>query len=180
MLYDIGANVGIFTIYAAKARAARVVAFEPNPFSFRVLARNLELNGITGRVTPLCLALGGATGTETLALSHMESGSVGNRLSAGGGGALFLETLAFGLDDLVGRLPAPNHVKLDVDGNEPEILAGARATIADPRLKSILCEFAGHGEDVLARMDSLLGLCGLALDESRPGDGSDNRLYVRQ
>ena len=182
VLYDIGANVGIFTIYAAKARGARVVAFEPNPFSYRVLVRNLELNGITGRVTPLCLALGGATGPETLALSHMESGSTGNRLAGGedGEGGLSLETLAFGLDDLSGRLPGPDHVKLDVDGNEPQILSGARATIADPRLKSVLCEFAGHGEDTLARMDSLLGLCGLVLDESRPGDGSANRLYVRQ
>ena len=181
VLYDIGANVGIFTIYAAKAAGVRVVAFEPNPFSFRVLVRNLELNGIAGRVTPLCLALGGATALESLALSHMESGSGGNRLTGGkdGGGALSFETLAFGLDDLAGRLPAPSRLKLDVDGNEPEILAGARATLADPRLKSVLCEFDGQGEETYKAMDSLLRECGLVEDRTRPDDGSANRLYVR-
>ena len=182
VLYDIGANVGIFTIYAAKATGVRVVAFEPNPFSFRVLVRNLELNGITALVIPLCLALGGATGPATLVLSHMESGSIGNRLAAGKDdeGALILQTLAFGLDHLGGRLPAPSRLKLDVDGNEPEILAGARATLADHRLKSVLCEFDGQGEEAQKAMDSLLRDCGLSEDPTGLDDGSANRLYVRK
>ena len=182
VFYDIGANVGIFTIYAAKARGVQVVAFEPNPFSFRVLVRNLELNGITGQVTPLCLALGGTTGPSTLALSHMGSGTIGNRLASAkfGEGAISLETLAFSLDDLGGWLPAPSHLKVDVDGNEPDILTGARAALADHRLKSVLCEFDGQGQDTRKAMDSLLRDCGLSEDVSRPDDGSANRLYVRK
>ena len=116
------------------------------------------LNGITGLVTPLCLALGGFTGPATLALSHMESGSIDNRLADGkdGDGAISLETLAFSLDDLGSRLPALSRLKLDVDGNEPDILTGARATLADHRLKSVLCEFDGQGEETQKAMDSLI------------------------
>ena len=182
VLYDIGANVGIFTIYAAKARGVRVVAFEPNPFTFRVLVRNLELNGITGLVTPLCLALGGATGPATLALGHMGSGTIGSLLAGGedGDGALILKTLAFGLDDMGGRLPAPSHLTLDVDGNESDILTGARATLAGPHLKTVLCEFDGQGEETYEAMDSLLRDSGLSQDRAGPGDGSPNRLYVRK
>ena len=182
VLYDIGANVGIFTIYAAKARGVRVVAFEPNPFSFRVLVRNLELNGITALVTPLCLALGGTTGPATLTLSHMESGSIGNRLAGAedGNATISLDTLAFCIDDLGGRLPAPSHLKVDVDGNEPDILSGARAALAGLGLESVLCEFDGQDEETRKAMDELLENCGLSEDPARPGNGSANRLYVRK
>ena len=77
VLYDIGANVGAYSVYAAKRRAWRVIAVEPNPFSFHVLARNMALNGVQGAVTPLCLALGAQTEPGILALRGTESGSVG-------------------------------------------------------------------------------------------------------
>ena len=52
VFYDIGANIGAYTLYAAKARSVPVVAFEPNPFSYRVLVHNFHLNAITDRVLP--------------------------------------------------------------------------------------------------------------------------------
>ena len=54
--------------------------------------------------------------------------------------------MAVSLDDLTGRfsLAFPNHIKIDVDGIEELIIDGARNTLADPRLKSVLVEIFIH------------------------------------
>ena len=59
VFYDIGANVGPYSLIAAKATGgqAQIFAFEPSPASFRDLTRNIELNGCTDSVTPLPVAL---------------------------------------------------------------------------------------------------------------------------
>src|SRR6185437_4913944 len=44
VLWDIGANVGLYSVYAAKARRCRVWAFEPSVFNVELLARNIFLN----------------------------------------------------------------------------------------------------------------------------------------
>ena len=187
VLYDIGANVGAYSVYAAKRRGVRVIAVEPNPFSFHVLARNMALNGVQGAVTPLCLALGAQTEPGILALRGTESGSVGHSLASGedpaGGDSLPLHTQVCRLDAMIADLgqPPPNHIKIDVDGIEHEILMGAEAALRDPRLKSVAVEFYTHDEPGRDRIDALLAACGLAPADAgtRPDGGSDNRLYVR-
>src|SRR4051812_37306235 len=47
VLWDIGANVGLYTCYAAKARGCRVFAFEPSVFNLELLARNIFFNQLT-------------------------------------------------------------------------------------------------------------------------------------
>jgi len=44
-ILDIGAHKGVFTIWAAK-RGAIVTSYEPNPFSFEIMQKNAELNGV--------------------------------------------------------------------------------------------------------------------------------------
>lgn len=44
VIWDIGANVGLYSVYAAKSRGARVFAFEPSVFNLELLARNIFLN----------------------------------------------------------------------------------------------------------------------------------------
>jgi FkbM family methyltransferase len=187
VLYDIGANVGAYSVYAAKHRGIRVIAVEPNPFSFHALARNLALNGVQGEVTPLCLALGARTEPGLLELKGTESGSVGHSLSREKGpaeeGALTLHAQVCRLDTMIADLgqPPPNHIKIDVDGLEHEILVGAEATLRDPRLKSVAVEFYTHDQPGRDRIDALFFACGLAPASaaSRPESHSDNRLYVR-
>ena len=181
VFYDIGANIGAFTIYAAKRKGIRVVALEPNPFSFHALVRNLELNRLMELVTPLCLALDDVTKPAALALSSSESGTVGNFLSRDREAPHTLNTLAYSLDDLITRtgLPLPSHLKLDVDGIEPEILLGAEAILADRRLKSVMVEFDTHEKAVQDRMHALMTDSGFEPTKSSRDDGSANRLYVR-
>ena len=156
VFYDIGANIGAYTLYAAKARSVPVVAFEPNPFSYRVLVHNFHLNAITDRVLPLCLAAGGP-----------------------GENGIGLQVLAFRLDDLaaIEGIPAPTHVKIDVDGIEAAILEGAKSLLSGPGVKSVLIEMLTHDDAAQARITSLLGECGLK-PVDLPDDGSDNRLFT--
>ncbi len=184
VLYDIGANIGAYAIYAAKRKGVRVVALEPNPFSFHALVRNLELNDLMELVTPLCLALDDKTRPAALVLSGTESGTVGNFLSRHGDTAdapNILNTLAYSLDGLVAGtgLPFPSHLKLDVDGIEPEIFLGATVILADHRLKSVMVEFDTHEKAVQEGIQNMMTAGGLKAAESGEGDGSANRLYIR-
>lgn len=149
VLVDVGANVGMYTIWAAKTRGARVFAFEPEAQNYALLNRNIQLNGVADRVTAYCLGLSDSAGLSTLHMADLRPGaschSVGEaldfrhepmavRFSQG--------CVAATLDELVasGAIPQPDHVKIDVDGFEPKVIAGARATLAAPRLRSLLVE----------------------------------------
>ena len=79
---DIGANVGLFSLYvAATAPAARILAIEPEPGNFARLAFNIAANPEV-QITPLQLALGDAEGTAEIVLNARDRG--GTRLAAAG------------------------------------------------------------------------------------------------
>ena len=76
VLWDVGANVGLYSCYAAKARGCRVFAFEPSVFNLEILARNIFLNQLTDRITIVPLPL-----SDRMAFSklNMTSTSWGGR-----------------------------------------------------------------------------------------------------
>jgi len=149
VLVDCGANVGMYTIWAAATRQAQVIAFEPEAQNFALLNRNILLNRLSDRVTAYCLGLADTAGLTQL---HMADMRIGGSCHAVGEALDFalqpLQTqfvqgcVAARLDDLIaeGAVPAPHHIKIDVDGFEHRVVAGARKTLADPRLKSLLIE----------------------------------------
>lgn len=176
VLYDIGANVGLYTLYAA-SKGAHVVAFEPNPFTYAVLVRNLHLNDLASSVMPLLIALDATSHHAALSLSGIQAGSVHNGLGRGDG--LVLDVLAQSLDDMVERfrLRPPSHIKLDVDGIEEQILQGAEATLANPGLKSVLVEDCPQDPARQTRIAALIEAAGLRLSQAESRDG--NRLFRR-
>ncbi len=149
VLVDIGANVGMYTIWAAKTRNVRVFAFEPEAQNFALLNRNILMNGLGNRVKAYCLALSDQPGYSELHLSSTEVGgschSLGERIDFAQRpmNPVFSQgCVAARLDDLVaqGVLPMPNHIKVDVDGIEPKVLAGARRVLGARTLRSMLIE----------------------------------------
>ena len=69
VVLDLGANIGVFSVYAAKVMGARrVVALEPVSATFRRLEHNLAANQLDGAVTAVPKGIGGATGTRTIYL----------------------------------------------------------------------------------------------------------------
>ena len=75
VLWDVGANVGVFSLYAAARARCGVLAFEPSAPNFFVLTRNIQLNRLADRVTAYCVALSGATGIGALNLDSAELGA---------------------------------------------------------------------------------------------------------
>ena len=66
VFWDVGANVGIFSIYASKFKDCRSYAFEPSVFNLEILARNLFNNYLEANITIIPLAVGVTTGSNML------------------------------------------------------------------------------------------------------------------
>jgi FkbM family methyltransferase len=149
ILVDIGANVGMYSLWASKTRGVRVFAFEPEAQNYALLNRNIALNNLGGQIKAYCLALSDEAGYSELHLSSLRVGgschSLGERVDFKHEPmtpAFSQGCIAARLDDLVaqGVVPAPVHIKIDVDGFEPKVIAGARRVIGDPRVRSLLIE----------------------------------------
>lgn len=132
VFWDIGANVGIYSVYAALKSEAQVVAFEPSVFNLEFLTRNINLNGIQKQVTVVPLAVGGqkieANEFYLPSLAWGDSqNSYGEAIDQAGQPMEVLfsyRTLGAGLDEIrkIEGLAQPKYLKIDVDGLEPEIL----------------------------------------------------------
>lgn len=150
VLYDLGANVGTYALYAAlSGKVSHVVALEPESQNFALLNRNISLNGLDAKVTAYPLAACDRSRLDTLHLSELYAGGANHSLGAGVDfngkprRTPFRQgAVACSLDELIEAHapPFPNHVKIDVDGLEPEIIAGAARTLADLRVRSLLIE----------------------------------------
>ena len=119
---DIGANVGLFSLFvAATARAARILAIEPEPGNFARLAFNIAANpGLP--ITPLPLALGETEGTAHILLNARDRG--GTRMAAAGSQAGGVEVRCRPLVAVVrdAGLTGIDAVKIDVEGAEDKVL----------------------------------------------------------
>lgn len=149
VLVDIGANVGMYTVWAAKTRQVKVVAFEPEAQNYALLNRNIVLNGLGERVKAYCLGLSDQAGYSELHLSALGVGgschSLGERIDFKHEpmNPVFSQgCISARLDDLVaqGAVPLPHHIKLDVDGIEPKVIAGARRVLTNRTVRSLLIE----------------------------------------
>lgn len=167
VLVDVGANVGMYSIWAATTRGVRVFAFEPEAQNYAVLNRNIALNCRGAKVTAYCVALSDTAGYSELHLSSLQIGgschSLGDRVDFRHEPmkpAFSQGCVAGRLDDLVaaGVVPVPDHLKIDVDGFEPKVIEGAARTLREPRVKSLLIEInpalADH-RDMIAELTRL-------------------------
>jgi len=149
VVYDIGANVGAYSLLIGKRfrGEVKVYAFEPSFSTFAQLSRNVALNGVSESVYPMYIALSDRSGLSYFNYSSLDTGTALHALETDGDAAAFKAVhrqpiLSFTLDEMVERfkLPYPNHIKLDVDGIEHAILRGATRALAQPGLLSIIVE----------------------------------------
>jgi FkbM family methyltransferase len=153
VLYDVGANVGAFSLVAAKAhdQAVRVFAFEPSFVTYAALCRNILENECDKSVTPLPLALTEDRGHTVFKYRSLISGATEHALGdqnlatkdfKGTKPVYQQRILAVPMDSLTQyfNLEPPNHIKLDVDGGELEVLRGAAATLGNGAVKTVLVD----------------------------------------
>lgn len=157
---DIGAHVGSFTVWASRrSPGARLLAVEPNPETFRLLAHNIHDNQLQGRVTALSAAVGPSPGTAGLQLIEH---SLGTRLAPGGVGQVTVQvqTLPRMLADA--GMDEVDLLKIDCEGMEYEVLEavgpeGLRG------IRALVCEYHPEpGRDV-SSLDRLLRSAGFVV-----------------
>lgn len=180
-LWDIGANVGLYSIYAAKKRNCQVWAFEPSVFNLELLARNIFLNGLDNQVCIIPLPLTDQLGASQLRMTSTEWGGAlstfgrdygwdGNKLQQ----KFVFQTMGITMEDAVGLLglPRPDYIKIDVDGIEHLILQGGMSVLREA--KGILIEVNDNFHDQAELCQKLLNEAGFILQEKRHSEMFDS------
>lgn len=175
VFYDIGANMGLYTVLAAfrTGKAGVVYAFEPHVVNVHNLLHNVKANDLGDSVQVMSCALNDREGHFDFNYYSDVSGSSNSQLNGARDGAerefrpvLTERKFATTIDALLssGAIRTADHIKIDVDGNEMLILKGMNSLLAaqralksiqvevNPRYKQSLFEFMGsHGYSVASR-----------------------------
>ena len=134
IFWDVGANIGIYSVFAAKIRKNTVIAIEPSFVNLTTLAENVRINELSSSVLILPLALSVFDSPAMLSMDNIEIGHSNNQISNGTNQTeLFNRVLVASIDSLIknSKVQAPTHIKIDVDGIELEILKGAEKSLKD-------------------------------------------------
>jgi FkbM family methyltransferase len=198
VFFDIGANIGIYSLFYAQVKEGNVYSFEPSVFNLRQLAKNISINELSERITIVANPLSESTG---IAKFINGSADEGGALSAFGveyghdGEPIISDinysVLGFSLDDMFEKsvlTEKPSLIKIDVDGIEHLILKGATKTLKSKELKSLFIEVNDEFKEQAHQVKNILEFAGFALKEKRHSEmieGSErfgrtyNQIWVR-
>ena len=140
LFVDIGANVGCYTVLAAGAVGAQVVAFEPAARAYAALLDNVRLNNLQARVEARREGVG-AQGGQLAFTADLDTLNHVVPPEARRGG---LEIPVVTLDGALERR-CPCMIKIDVEGYETAVVAGAQRTLRSPEVLAVLTELNGSG-----------------------------------
>lgn len=171
--YDIGANIGTYTLFGARriGEKGAVVAFEPHIPNANSLLENINVNGLTRKVKLVTAALSNGEGYgefnyQSLMAASSTSQFGRNSYEGESFSPVFVEIKhCVSVDTLIerGAIPAPDVVKIDVDGLDFEVLDGMRRALASvKRPRSIQVEL---GSDSKPKILALLAETGYVLQE---------------
>ncbi|MFN3144918.1 MAG: FkbM family methyltransferase [Paracoccaceae bacterium] len=182
VFWDIGANVGGYSLLAAIEYGAKVISFEPLASNFYALSQNIYLNrvAIGSAVSGYCLALD----RDEISASFLNVRNFGIQSS---GSSFGVPVDAFGssyvpefkqgsiglsVDFLVEHLSLapPTAMKIDVDGNEIKVLRGARNTLHRKSLRRVVVEVDLARENLSEEIQSILKGSGFGPGEVRGGN----------
>ena len=194
VFWDVGANIGLYSCYAAKTRNCKVIAFEPSVFNLELLSRNISANKLEDLISIFSLPLTNINGISTMTMSTTEWGGALSTFgqSYGQDGLPLQKTFSyksFGItmDNFaqIFNLPMPKYLKMDVDGIEHLILGNSKTVLK--KVDSVLIEL---NDDFLEQSEGckkLLSEAGLKFMEKWPTaklactqlNNSYNQIWVR-
>ena len=180
VLWDIGSNIGLYSIYAAKKKNCSVIAFEPSVFNLELLARNIWVNNLSDLITIIPLPLTEYIKTSSLKMTSTEwggalstfgedYGSDGEELST----SFEYKIMGLSMEDAAEKfdLPKPNHIKIDVDGIEHLVLKGGRSILQ--QAETVLIESNDAFEEQAHQSNKYLEKSGFKLKEKRHAEYYD-------
>jgi FkbM family methyltransferase len=152
VFYDLGANIGFFTLLAARLVGVKgkVFSFEPDPKIASRLRRNIERNGFKN-VMVVEAGIWSENGPVNFVASGVSSPDRGvGKFVAGEGKSEGIPTQCFALDEFVRNAPPPDVIKCDVEGAEVEVFRGAEKLLT-MRHPLILCELHSRSNEMFLR-----------------------------
>jgi len=153
VFFDIGANTGLYTLFAAKRRqSADVVAFEPYPPNLRLLKRDIDRNALEN-IDVREVALSDSEGKVEFSQPDEEDAGYGSGSieSSTDNSSTIVNVSARSGDELISQneIPTPTIVKIDVEGAEPLVVDGMENALSHPDCRLVYCEI--HQDDVECR-----------------------------
>ena len=170
IFFDVGANIGIYTLYSAVKIGNIVYSFEPHSVNYKNLLDSINLNKLNN-CQAFCFAVSNKISLSHIGVKNMHEGVADNVV--GNKGSYYHGCVEIHLDYLVGKkvLPQPDYIKIDVDGFEDRVFKGAMATIQ--QAKSVLIEVDQKHEHIVSNIINL----GLRL-ESKHRRNSEEYNYI--
>ncbi|PPR44543.1 MAG: hypothetical protein CFH18_00414 [Alphaproteobacteria bacterium MarineAlpha5_Bin8] len=147
--FDVGANVGMYTIFAAAINDINVYSFEPEANNFQILMENIVINNLTKKITSFPIGVSDSSLFTTLHMGKFDKGgshnTVGDSLDHNlNKKETFYKQGIFttSLDELISLwgMPIPNYLKIDVDGIESKIINKSQNLLSNKKLYSVLVE----------------------------------------
>lgn len=190
LFVDVGANAGSYTILASSVVGAQTVAFEPVPSVYKRLMANIGLNKIQNRVKALNTGIGNKAGLLQFT-SNMDVNNHALISEEKNEDSISVQMMT--LDQAL-KNESPAIVKIDVEGYETAVLQGAKETLINDSLHTVIVELNGSGKRYGYRESNILdmmcdnGFRAYAYDPMtrclKPLDGknpdSRNTLFIRK
>lgn len=173
IFYDIGANMGLFTIFYSKKFGGMTYAFEPSFLNLNLIRKNISLNQIERKVFVIPNPLYDKPIFSNLFQMRSKAGDAGttfkdkkvknymlSTMPKAKKNFTGLKVMGQSIDNLVIKklIKKPNLIKIDVDGNETEVLNGAKKTIRESKKISILVEIQSYNKKKAERLLKSFGL----------------------
>ena len=174
VFFDVGANIGIYTLYSAVIRENTVYSFEPHSASYKNLLDSINLNKLE-KCHAYCVALSNQISLSNINVKNMHEGVADNKV--GQRGDYYHGCTEMHLDYLVGKsiLPQPDYIKIDVDGFEDRVIKGSLATLQ--KCKSALIEIDNKHIEFVQKIKDL----GLALQSQHKRNEEEfNYIFINE
>ena len=163
VFWDVGANIGLYSIYAAATRNARTFAFEPSVFNLELLARNVFLNNLHNEICLVPMALNNKAGANQFRLQGTEWGgalsSFDHPIDHTGAPIKTIfqyGTIGLTMDDInrMFSISLPDYLKIDVDGIEHLLLEKADTVLC--KCRGLLIEYSGQWNEQSSTIEKIL------------------------
>jgi FkbM family methyltransferase len=149
ILIDVGANIGIYTLYWLHFPNTRAIAIEPFSENIRLLSKNIRINNFMTRVDIISKPLSSQNTLGYSTINDIRPGGSDYKLSLNGNlnqsNSIKVETLT--LDSILGGKEGKYILKIDTDGTDFDILKGAELALKDGKIVSILIESSEEGQE---------------------------------
>jgi FkbM family methyltransferase len=147
--FDVGANIGVYTLIGSESQNTQVVSIEPHPGTFALLKLNVELNS---RSNVLCLNLALSSEPGQVRLSDYQESAINRVVTPGDGESRTLSVTAQRFDQLCSDLDLdPDFIKIDVEGHEETLLQGFGNRLGEAKL---ICIERGETPDLRGLLQS--------------------------